>query len=145
MPGTITAVNAQIVLTIPGVFDTPQTLQGFSADNIYDVDQQDQVETLMGVDGLLSGGFVFNPVNQTFTLQADSPSCAIFDQWRASQQQAKDTFFANGRTTLKAIGLSFVCTKGFLVSGSPIPTAARILQPRRFSLRWQSVQSTPSA
>lgn len=144
MPGSLTVANATITLTVPGVFDTPQVLKGFSADNIYDIDQVDQVETQMGVDGILSGGLVFNPTNQTFSLQADSDSNALFDQWNYSQKAAGDVFTANGQTTLKGLGKTYVMTRGFLVSASPLATAGRIAQPRRFTIRWQRVQGAPS-
>lgn len=141
---TLTVANAVITLTIPGVYDTPQQLQGFSADNIYDVDQIDSVETLFGVDGKLSGGFVFNPVNQTFTLQADSASCDLFDTWRNAQAAAIEAFACNGQTTLKGLGKTFTMTNGYLVAASPLPRAARIAQPRQFTIRWQRVQGAPS-
>ncbi|RWH57849.1 MAG: hypothetical protein EOQ81_14795 [Mesorhizobium sp.] len=131
---SLTAANAVITLAVANLFPTPFQLQGFSADNIYDLDSVDQVETAMGVDGILSGGFVYNPINQTFVLQADSPSIAFFETWAATQVQAKDVYTANGSTTLPSLGRSYISTKGFLVS----------LQPRRFAIRWQSVQSVPN-
>ncbi|MBZ9683206.1 hypothetical protein LB531_21345 [Mesorhizobium sp. CO1-1-2] len=141
---TLTAANAVITLAVPNLFPTPVQLQGFAADNIYDMDSVDQVETAMGVDGILSGGFVYNPTNQTFVLQADSPSIAFFETWAATQIQAKDVYTANGSTTLPSLGRSYISTKGFLVSMPPMPGAAKILQPRRFAIRWQSVQSVPN-
>lgn len=141
---TLTSANAVITLTINGLFSTPQQLQGFAADNIYDVDTQEIVETAMGVDGLLSGGFVFNPVNQTFTMQADSASNAIFEVWAATQAQIKDVLTANGRTTLPSLGKSYVMTKGFLSSLPPLPSAGKILQPRKYAIRWQSVLAIPN-
>ncbi|MGA1801484.1 phage tail fiber protein [Rhizobium sp. HT1-10] len=63
---SITSANAIITLTIPGLFNTPVQLQGFSADNIYESEVQEIAETSMGVDGKLSAGYVFNPINQTF-------------------------------------------------------------------------------
>ncbi|BCH11937.1 hypothetical protein MesoLj131c_61950 [Mesorhizobium sp. 131-3-5] len=141
---SLTAANAVITLTVPLVFPTPIQLQGFAADNIYDMDNVDQVETAMGVDGILSGGFVFNPTNQTFVLQADSPSIAFFETWAATQRQAKDVYTANGSTTLVSVGRSYISTKGFLVSMPPMPAAGKILQPRRFAIRWESVQSVPN-
>lgn len=141
---SLTAANAVITLAVANLFPTPVQLQGFAADNIYDMDNVDQVETAMGVDGILSGGFVFNPVNQTFVLQADSPSIAFFETWAATQKQAKDVYTANGSTTLPSVGRSYVSTKGFLISLPPMPAAAKILQPRRFAIRWESVQSVPN-
>ncbi|TKB30520.1 MAG: hypothetical protein E5V67_27350, partial [Mesorhizobium sp.] len=113
---TLTAANAVITLAVPNLFSTPVQLQGFATDNIYDMDSVDQVETAMGVDGILSGGFVYNPINQTFVLQADSPSIAFFETWAATQVQAKDVYTANGSTTLPSLGRSYISTKGFLVS-----------------------------
>ncbi|RWG53337.1 MAG: hypothetical protein EOQ64_24235 [Mesorhizobium sp.] len=141
---TLTAANAVITLAVPNLFPTPVQLQGFATDNIYDMDSVDQVETAMGVDGILSGGFVYNPINQTFVLQADSPSIAFFETWASTQVQAKDVYTANGSTTLPSLGRSYISTKGFLVSLPPMPAAAKILQPRRFAIRWQSVQSVPN-
>ena len=140
---TITSANAVITLSIAGLFPTPQQLKGFSADNVYDMADQQIVETAMGVDGVLSGGFVFNPVDQTFVLQADSASNAMFEAWAAAQQQIKDAYVANGQTTLPSVGRTYFATKGFLISFPPMPAAGRILQPRRYTIRWQSVRGAP--
>jgi len=140
---SLTAANAVITLVIPNLFASPQQLHGFSADNVYDMADQQVVETAMGVDGHLSGGFVFNPVDQTFVLQADSASNQLFEQWAAAQAKIKDVYPANGQTTLKSTGRKYVATRGFLVSLPPMPGAARILQPRRYTVRWESVQSQP--
>ncbi|KEA07119.1 phage tail fiber protein [Rhizobium rhizogenes] len=141
---SITSANAIITLTIPGLFNTPQQLQGFSADNIYDMAVQEVVQTAMGVDGILSGGFVFNPVEQTFDLQADSNSNTIFETWAATQKQIKDVLIANGETTLTSVGRSYVLTKGFLISLPPAPAAGRILQARRYMVRWESCFAVPA-
>ncbi|MGJ2639712.1 phage tail fiber protein [Salmonella enterica subsp. enterica serovar Paratyphi A] len=140
---SITAANAIIMLTIPGLFPVPQRIQGFSADNIYDAAEQEVVETAMGVDGLLSGGFVFTPVEQIFSLQADSVSNFIFEQWTVARINNRDVFTANGQTTLTSVNRTYVSTKGYLVNKSPLPTAARILQPRRYMIRWERVTANP--
>jgi hypothetical protein len=67
MAGSITAANAIFQLYIPAVFSAPQQLQGFAADDIFDTENQELVQTQMGVDGLLSGGFVFIETKQTIT------------------------------------------------------------------------------
>ncbi len=140
---SITSANAIITLTIPGLYAIPQQLQGFSAENIYEMASLEVVQTAMGVDGLLSGGFVNNPVEQTFDLQADSPSNTIFETWASSQRQAKDIYIANGETRLPSINRAYVSTKGYLISLPPAPSAARILQARRYVIRWERVVSTP--
>ena len=78
---SITSANAIIMLTIPDLFPAPQQLQGFAADDVYGVNDLKSAEVLMGVDGKLSGGFVFVPIEWSISFQADSPSLDIFDQW----------------------------------------------------------------
>ena len=56
MAGTITGASAVIMLSVPGLFSTPQQLQGFATDDIFDTAAIASAETLMGVDGNLSGG-----------------------------------------------------------------------------------------
>lgn len=141
---TLTAANAVITLSIAGLFTAPQQLQGFSADNIFEVGDQTITEVMMGVDGRLSGGFVFNPVQQTFTLQADSPSNTIFETWAAQQAKNLDVYVASGVTTLKSVGTKYTMTRGFLISLPPLPTAAKVLQPRKYMVQWQGVQAVPA-
>jgi hypothetical protein len=143
MARSLTAADAVITIAVVGLFSTPQQLQGFATDNVYDVGVQSVAETAMGVDGKLSAGFVFNPIDQTFTLQADSLSNDLFDTWVAAQQQGKTVFRCSGRTTLPAVGKSYVSNNGALVSFPPLPTAGKILQPRKFLIRWESIVGTP--
>ena len=137
---SITSANAIVMIGIPSLFPVPQQLQGFAADDIFDVDAIDSAEVLMGVDGILSAGFVFVPIKQNISLQADSPSNVIFDTWWAFGQQTKDVFFANGSVVIKALGQKWTLVKGALTSYKPIPDAKRVMQPRRFTITWQSVQ-----
>jgi len=139
MARTLTAANAVITLAVPGLFPVPQQLHGFSADNVYESPGVDVNETAMGVDGYLSAGFVFNHIEQTFTLQADSLSNDMFEQWDATMRQVRDTYFAEGTTTLPSLQRRFVSQRGVLVNLPKFPTANKITQPRRYTIRWQSV------
>jgi hypothetical protein len=140
---TITAANAVIMFSIPGLFPTPQQLQGFAADDITDTDALESAEVLMGVDGVLSGGFVYVAVKQNYALQADSPSAQIFDQWYATQQQIQDLYTAQATLLYPSIGTKWAMTKGFLTSYMPIPAAKKLLQPRKFTVTWQSISPAP--
>lgn len=140
---TITSANAIVTLAVPLIFPVPVQLQGFSADDIYDADDVDLTEVSMGVDGILSGGMVFSAISQTFSFQADSPSVAIFETWAAQQLQNVDAFPANGRTTLPSLSRSYIHTKGFLQKGPRLPSAGKTLKPRKWTIVWNTVQSTP--
>lgn len=140
----ITSANAVITISVSGVFSTPFQLQGFSADNIYDAPETELVQTSMGVDGRLSGGIVFNPFEQTFMIQADSvDTIRFFETWAGRMRTNKTPYTANGNTRLSSVNRNYVMRKGFLVNAHQIAPGARTLQPRRFTIRWESV--TPAS
>jgi hypothetical protein len=141
--GSITAANAIFLIQIPGLIPVPVQLQGFSADDIFDFDPQAVVETSMGVDGILSGGFVNVAVKQSITLQADSASNDIFDLWQQAQRTALDVLTANGIVTLTSIGKQYALTTGFLTDYPPVRGAGRILKPQKYGVTWQSVTPAP--
>jgi hypothetical protein len=136
---SITSANATFMLSITGLFPVPVKLQGFAADDIFSTDPLASVETIMGVDGLLSAGFVFVEVKQGISLQADSPSNTLFDAWHAAQQLAKDVIKADGLVLLPSITTTWTLTKGFLTTYPPIPDGGKTLKPRKFGITWESV------
>lgn len=140
---SLTAATAVYMLSISDLFPTPVQLQGFAADDVTDTEAIPSAEVLMGVDSKLSGGFIYAPIPQTITLQADSDSNFVFDQWWAAQQQQQEAFIANAVIMLKAVGSKWNLTRGFLTSYKPMPTVKKILQPRQFQITWNFV--LPSA
>jgi hypothetical protein len=71
---TITSANSSFAITVPGVYSAPQSVQGYATDDAFAAEAVEKVETLMGIDGKLSAGYIFNPYKMTITLQADSGS-----------------------------------------------------------------------
>lgn len=140
----LTSANAVITLVVPRVFNTPQQLFRFAADDIYDVPAIEAGEKSMGVDGYLSAGFVFKEIEQAYSLQADSPSNSIFDKWFQFEQTNRTKLAANGTTVLPSIGLKFVMTRGYLMSYAPVPAAGRILKPRKYGVAWNLVSPQPA-
>ena len=140
---TITSANATIFVGAKGFFPVPQQLQGFAVDDVYDVSEISPAEVLMGVDGIMSAGFVFVPVPQNFALQADSPSIAFFDALFAGQVTAKEIIFLFGITHLPSIGKSFTMNNGVLTNYKPMPDGKKVLQPQKFGITWNSVTPVP--
>lgn len=139
---TITSANAVYLLTIPGLF-AAQQLQGFSTDDIFTTEAISPVTAIMGLDGILSGGFAPNPKIQSIVLQADSPSSLIFDAWQAAQDTILDAYPAQAILTLPGLGRVYTMIKGFLTNYAPVPDARRTLQPRRFQITWQNILAAP--
>lgn len=141
---SITASNAVIMLNIPLVFPAPVQLQGFSADNVFGTDALAESEVQMGVDGLLSAGFVYVPVKQNYTLMANSESNDVFDAWRAANVAQGESIEADAIVLLKSIAKKFTMTKGYLTSWQPAPDAQRVLQPRRHEITWERISPSPN-
>jgi hypothetical protein len=142
---SITSANAVLTISIPPLFPIPQQLQGFAVDDVYDIPRIRSVETLMGVDGILSGGFVFTAVTQEIALQGDSASNAIFDTWWTQMQAAEETYVASGTIQLPGIKTKFSQLVGYLTEYSPSPAVKRVIQPRRYQITWQRVIPQPSS
>lgn len=137
--GTITGANSIIMIAITGLFPVPFQLSGFAADDVFDTDSIESSEVLMGVDGNLSGGWVAVPVQQTYKIQADSPSVFFFDTWWATQQQLREAQPATGVVTIKTVGRKWTMTRGFLTMYTPIPANKKLLQPLTYRVTWESV------
>lgn len=141
----ITSANAIYQITIPGVFNVPVQLQQFATDDIFDTGAIPAAEVMMGVDGILTAGFVFAPVEQGISLQADSPSIALFETWRSAEVNARDKFPAQAVIVLTTLNTKWALTKGFLRNFPPMPDAKRVLQPRKFSITWEAVSPALTA
>lgn len=135
---SITAATALYTLTINDLFPVPQTLQGYAAEDVFSSEPVQTVQVEMGIDGLMSAGFVFVPIRQTIILQANSPSVFLFDQWYSAMQTNRDIFFANGIVTLISVRSKYFLRKGALTDYMPMSDAGKVLRPRRFGITWES-------
>lgn len=142
---SITSANAIYTLTIPLIFPQGQQIQNFSTDEEFDTDALDAAEAMMGVDGILTAGFINVPVPQTITLMADSVSGFVFDQWFAYEKQNQTKAPAIGSIVLPDLNMQYTMPKGFLKTYPPIPSAGKTLKPRKFGIVWESIQVTPTA
>lgn len=141
MAKTLTAANSVILLSIAGLFDTPQQLQQFSADDVFDTENVESAEVVMGVDGFFSGGWVPMPIKQNITLQADSNSIDVFERWYSAQQSIRELYYAHATVYLPAVNRKYSFTKGILTSHNVTPSAKKILQPRKFTVTWEKVSA----
>lgn len=139
----ITAANVSFIIGVPLLLPVPQQLQGFAADDVFDVDDIDSTDILMGVDGILSAGMIFAPKPMNIALQADSPSISFFDAWYQGQQANVGAYAAQGVVTFTSIGTSYGLTTGYLSRYKPMADAKKILQPRKFRVTWQTIIPIP--
>lgn len=139
MDTTITSANSVFTIAVPGVFPVPQQLRGYAADKAFAAEAVEVAETQMGVDGRMTAGFVPNPVKMTVSLQADSPSKAIFSAILQAMKTAREVFYLSGTITLPSTGEVFTCTRGILTTAKQIPDAQKVLQPMDYVITWESI------
>lgn len=140
---TITSANATFTLTVLPILPVPFQVEGFASDDAFTVEPVDAAETIMGVDGKMSAGYLPFITPQTITLQADSPSIEIFETWLGAQKAIRELFFAQGAIALPSVGKSYVLTKGVLKRITQTPPARKTLQPMVYQLDWNDVQPVP--
>ena len=136
---TITSANSVFTLVVAGLFPAPVQLKGYASDKAFTTEAVDMAEVQMGVDGRMTAGFVPNPVKQTITLQADSPSKDIFTAMIQAMKTAREVFYISGSIALPSTGESFTLTRGILTNAKQIPDAQKVLQPMDFQITWESV------
>lgn len=136
---TITSANSVFTIVVPSLFPSPVQLYGYASDKAFTTEAVDLAEVQMGVDGRMTAGFVPNPVKQTITLQADSPSKDIFTAMIQAMKTAREVFFISGTIALPSTGEAFTLTRGILTNAKQIPDAQKVLQPVDYVVTWESV------
>lgn len=136
---TITSANSVFTLVVAGLFPAPVQLRGYASDKAFTTEAVDLAEVQMGVDGRMTAGFVPNPVKQTITLQADSPSKDIFTAMIQAMKTAREVFYISGSIALPSTGEAFTLTRGILTNAKQIPDAQKVLQPVDYIITWESV------
>jgi tetrahydromethanopterin S-methyltransferase subunit C len=140
---TLTSANSSFVLAVPALALGPFSVQGYSADDAFTLDPVDVAETVMGVDGIMSAGFLPFITPMVVTLQADSDSLAAFEAWLGAQQVRRDLSYGTGIIAIPSIQKQYTLTKGALKRVSQMPSARKILQPVTYGIDWGSVVIAP--
>lgn len=143
MANSITAANSVFMLAILGLYPIPQQLQGYSADAAFDTEAADSAEIVIGVDGIMSAGYVPYVTRQTISIMPDSPSSLLFEDWMAAQKAAREVYYANASITLPSVSRAYVLTNGVITSFPAIPGTRKVLQARQFTITWGSIDPVP--
>jgi len=140
----ITSANSVLLLGVNSLYTVPQQLQGFGQDDAYAMEAVDNKEVQIGVDGNLSAGWIPQIKTMTVTLQADSASNDFFEAWYAAEEAAKSAYFAFGTIVQPAINKMYTLTNGVLSNYTPLAEAKKVLQQRKFQIKWQVVIGVPT-
>lgn len=133
---SITSANAIYMLSIPGLYPTPQQLQGFGVNQAFDTEQSDIAEIQLGVDGLTAAGWVPRLTRQTITFLAPSPSTLIFETWAQTQDQMMGSLYANAVIIFPSLQRQYNFPNGTMTRYKAMPDARRVMEPRTFEIMW---------
>ena len=136
---TITSANSVFTIVVPGLFPAPVQLRGYAVDKAFATEAIDLAEVQMGVDGRMTAGYTPNPTKMTVSLQADSPSKALFMAMIQSTKTTREVFYISGSISLPSTQESYTLTRGILSNVKQLPDAQKVLQPMDFVITWESV------
>lgn len=136
----VTSANAEIVMTIPGLYPAGIRVEGFSTDNMISAENVGLAETRMGVDGHMAAGVVNNVIPVTITLEAASDSRRAFETLRDAQRANKKPYFVTMVVNYPSIDLVKTFKGGVLVSAPSMPTGGKTLQPTTWTFHFESVE-----
>lgn len=140
---TLTSANSRLYLSVATIYPAQTLLQGYTADDITDTDAVQPAQTVKGLDGRLSAGFIPFAVTQNITLQGDSVSNDLFENVLEYEKTASEKYVFTGLLVIPATMRQYALTRGFLTSIQQTPALRNLVQPRRYTITWESV--TPSA
>lgn len=141
---SITSANSVVMLSVAGLFPVPQQLQGYTADRAWETANVAKTESVIGVDGRKSAGYIFSLVEQTFTFMPDSPSIDIFDAIVNAMDAAREIFILSMTITLPSVGKSYICRNGTLKDAKPLANGGRVLEAQNYVIEWESIRPTIS-
>lgn len=136
---SITSANSVFTLVLPGLYPVPQVLEGFAADDAFANDGIAVSESVMGVDGRMSSGYVPSITLMNIALQADSPSISIFEFWLGAMKVSREILRAEGTILMPGTGRSYVLTNGVLQTVKQLPDSKKLLTPQTYAIAWERV------
>jgi len=143
---TITSANSKVVIVVPAVFPTPQQIQGYAADDAFTQEAFDLAETRMGVDAILSGGYVPSIKRLTIALMPDSTALDTFTIWKGAIEAAKEQFPDGSAINIEmpSISKTFIMNKVFFKNSSGMPSAKKVLEPFIAIVEYQDLIVLPT-
>ena len=140
---SITSANSILLIGVTGLYPVPQQLAGFGVDDAYSMPDVTNAEVVMGVDAVMSSGWIPQIKEMNVTLQADSASNTFFEAWYAAEEAAMEIFKAFAIIQQPAVGKIYTLTNGVLSGYSPFSDAKKVLQARKFQIKWNTVIASP--
>ncbi len=141
---TITSANSSFALVIPGVYNSGVNISGYATDDAFAIEDIERVEARIGIDGKASFGYKFELYQMDVTLQGDSPSFDVFNNWQTAMDAAREVIIASATILIPSIKKKSLFTNGVMTKFKSFPDAKKTLQTTKFRLTWESVVTVGS-
>ncbi|RKS87332.1 hypothetical protein DES39_0552 [Orbus hercynius] len=125
----ITAASVIVTLVADELYPTGRVIEGFAEDSLRSLDDLVRTESVMGVDGKLSVGFVYYPVNLTLHLMPDQDGYTVFENIAQVQNTLVAPIYLSMTIVDVSLKRKYTLTKGALTSFAAMPNANRLMQP----------------
>lgn len=142
-PGSITAANAQMTITVAGLFTSPQRIEAFSVDDAFDSEAVENKEVVKGVDNFITAGWLPTLPKLNISLLPNSASNDLFDQWYQTEQQLKSVLVAQGVITVPGLARQYTLLNAYLFSFMHLAPAKKTLQARKHVLILDDISYAP--
>ena len=140
---SITSANSSFTISVAGLIPAPTELGGYATDDAWDTEDVELAEVVIGVDGKKSAGFVYALVPMVLHFQADSDSIDLFEEIIRQTKLQREVFRIDGQLIVPATSKVYECINGTLTKGKVLPDGKKTLQPRTFSIVWQTIEGAP--
>ena len=130
----ITSANATLSLQC-SLFNA--TLQQFSADTMYEGEDDKVAETRMGVDGKMVAGQTPNIKAVTIHLEASSPSVEYLNLLKQSMEKNRKIYECTLVISLPSIGKRITYSNGVLQSAKDLPDGKKVLDPTSWTFHFE--------
>lgn len=141
MAKQITAANVKMVLVADILYPTGKNIDGFANDSLRSLDDLTLSESVMGVDGKLSHGFVKNPVTINLDLMPDQQGYKTFDNI-SQHMRTFNTILTLSLTIIDpTLNKKYTLTNGALTSWKAMPDATSTMQASTATMTFQDCVS----
>jgi hypothetical protein len=144
MAKTLTGATASLLLTVPGLFPVGQNIQQFSVDDAFSGSTVQIAQGEIGVDGTASFAFIHQMREIDINLQANSPSCFVFDTLAQAMEAASEVIFVELVISIPAVGMTYTLTNGTMTGYPTMAGVKKALAARKFTLQFGKMVASPS-
>ena len=141
---SITSSNSVFQLSAGTLYPQPVLMKQYTADRAFASEDADIAEVAKGVDNNLYYGWVPRLYVQTIMFAPNSPSVGIFENIVLTEDSLMDKIPLAATIVIPALSRKYTFNNGILSRYTPFPSAARVMEPRGFTITWDTVVPSPS-